>query len=299
MRASRALLVGAAALFASACEGSQHLIAPAPTDAGGAAVFAKQSKGDPHCKTKSLKRTQKGKIKANGCLFTESANGQREDLYTFAGAGSNQMMTFTANAAFSGIFGVTDTSDVPFAGTVWGYQNFDANTPTAFSVIGSNDEYGMFVSGGDSTQLGKYTVSTSVGAPAYSCDALIFLQGTVTFGTALDGGNSCHETIEFTPYPPALGQPIWTHNFYAKVIGGHSYTVHVDGLTGTFQVALTIFGGGVVAQDVGDVTPRSTRDVTFTAPYTRYVLVELASGRFVGGAWALESGSYSLTFTSD
>ena len=79
-----------------------------------------------------------------------------------------------------------------------------------------------------------------------------------------------------------------------------SGTVRVDGLDPTFQPGVTIFGGGVLAQDVSDVGPDGSREVTFTAPITRYVLVELSSGRFDGaGNWAQQVGDYGFSFTSN
>ncbi len=296
MRFARTLLV-AAAVFGAACGTNNDVVGV--TAAGGPAAFAKADKTDPACKTKNLKDSQKGKLKDNSCEFTPAGNGRREDLYTVAGDGPGLMTTYTADAEFSGIFGVTEANQPLFAGTVWGYEQFAAGTPMSFSVVGSSSEYGLFVGGTDSTQLGKYTVSVATGPVVHSCDRGIYLEGTVGFHTALDGMNSCTVLIQYSPYPAAIGKPIWTHNFYAKVLGGHTYTVRIDGLSGAFEPGLTIFGGGVLAQSVGPIGPDGVREVTFTPATTRWILSEVSSGRFVGSDWVNQAGSYGFAFTSN
>ncbi len=296
MRMTRTLLV-AVAVFGTACGANDKVTGV--TAAGGPAAFAKADKVDPACKTKKLKDSQKGKIKANSCEFTPGGTGTREDLYTVAGDGPSLMTTYTADAEFDGIFGVTEANQPLFAGTVWGYERFVAGTPMSFSVVGSSSEYGLFMGGADSTQLGKYTVSVETGPVVHSCDRDVYLEGTVGFHTALDGANSCTVLIQYSPYPEAIGKPIWTHNFYAKVLAGHSYTVRIDGLSDAFEPGLTIFGGGVLAQSVGPIGPDGVREVTFTPAITRYVLAEISSGRFVGGDWVNQVGSYGFTFTSN
>ncbi|HEU4989728.1 MAG TPA: hypothetical protein VFT41_08100 [Gemmatimonadaceae bacterium] len=296
MRISRFLPLAALAL-GTACDSNRSVAPVATTERP--AQFAKGPATDPACRAGTLKDDQKGKLKENSCEFTLVPGGRREDLYALSGAGSSQMMTFTASAEFSGIFGITEADSALFKGTVWGYEQFVAGTPISFSIVGSSADFGFFLGGTDSTQLGKYRLTTTVGAVSHSCDRATFLQGTVAFHTSLDGSNSCTEYVQYSPYPEAIGKPLWTHNYYAKVLAGHAYTVRVDGLDASFGPGLTIFGGGVLAQSVGPIAPDGARELTFTAPATRWVLVEISSGRFVNGTWTQQTGSYGLTFTSN
>lgn len=296
MRSTRNLLVAAMA-FAAACD-SGRSVAPAAT-ADRPAQFARSAATDAACRAAKLKDDQKGKLKRNSCEFTLVPGGRREDLYALNGAGGGQMTTFTASAEFSGIFGATEADQPLFQGTVWGYEQFTAGTPIAFSVVGSSTDYGFFIGGTDSTQLGKYTVTTTVGPVAHACDRATFLQGTVAFQTTLDGSNSCTVNVAYSPYPEAIGKPLWTHNYYAKALAGHTYTVHLDGLSASFGPGLTVFGGGVLAQSVGPIGPGGTRDVTFTPATTRWVLVEISSGRFVGDTWVQQTGDYGLSFSGN
>lgn len=297
MRSPRFLLLALLSLGA-ACASNRDATSITAVDAP--ALFVKAAKIDPQCRASALKADQKGKLKGNSCEFTPAGNGRREDLYTFAGAGPSLMTTFTANAEFNGIFGATMVSDEPFAGTVLGYEQIAAGTPISFAIVGSSAEYGLFVGGTDSTQLGKYTVTSETGPVVHSCDRGIYMEGSVAFGTSLDHANSCTVLIQYSPYPAAIGKPIWTHNFYAKVLAGHSYTVRLSGLSGAFDPGLTIFGGGVLAQSVGPLGPDGVREVTFTPATTRYILAEVSSGRFVSdGSWANQAGSYGFAFTSN
>ena len=297
MRIPRVLLLAGLSL-GSACASNRDASSITAVDAP--APFVKAAKIDPQCRATALKADQKGKLKTNSCEFTPAGNGRREDLYTFAGAGPSLMTTFTANAEFNGLIGATTVSDEPFVGTVLGYEQITAGTPISFSVVGSSAAYGLFVGGTDSTQLGKYTVTSATGPVVHSCDRGIYMEGSVAFNMSLGQANSCALVIKYSPYPAAIGKPIWTHNFYAKVLAGHHYTVRVSGLSGAFNPGLTIFGGGVLAQSVGPLAPDGVREVTITPATTRYILAEVSSGRFVSdGSWANQAGSYGFAFTSN
>jgi hypothetical protein len=288
----------AAVVFGAACEAPTETLAPEID-----AQFAKAGKEDPHCKPKKLKDDQKGKISKNDCLYTENENGQREDLYTVDGAGGGQMMTFTATAEFDGIFGIMEAGQELFQGTVWGSRGFTADEPGLMKFVGGSPTYEMFFSGGDASQLGKYTLTTEVGPVSYQCGGgVFFLEGTVGFDQYMDGNNSCEYLVEYSPFPEAIGQPIWTHGYNAKLMAGESYTVTIDGANPSFQPTLTVFsyagGFSVIAQDFDEGSSDTAREATFSLPFTGYVYIEISSGRGDGeGGWVQEEGTYGFSFS--
>ena len=296
MRLSRAMLV-AALVFGAACEAPTDTLAP-DVDA----QFARSAdKFDPACKPKKLKADQKGKVSRNDCLYTLGGRDQREDLYVLESAGGNQMMTFTTNAEFDGLLGITEDGKPLFEGVVLGSRTFQAGTPRVFHFVGGSPTYGMFFSGYDETQFGKYTITTEVAPVSYQCGGgVFFMEGTVGFDQYLDGGNACEYTIQFSPFPDVIGKPIWTQGFNAKLTAGESYTVRLEGLDASFQPALTVFTYGPftpIAQDLSSSSSDGDREVTFSVPNTRYVYIEISSGTFDGnGDWVLQDGTYGFSF---
>jgi hypothetical protein len=154
------------------------------------------------CKPNDLKAVQHDKIKKNDCLF---GNGQRELLYRvdqlalgLPSLDGSHMLTFTPTAEFNGLTGFSEWDETPFGDPVFGYQTFTANnSDRSFSVIGSSPEYKLFVSGADSTQLGKFTLTTTVAPTANSCESgsRAFLQGSVAFSSAISDATSCQGQV--------------------------------------------------------------------------------------------------------
>ncbi|MEA3246617.1 MAG: hypothetical protein U9Q74_10735 [Gemmatimonadota bacterium] len=277
-------------------------VACAPADKALAPPAAPDFKGKPQdvaCKTKDLKAVQKGKITANDCLFEGT---QRENLYRadqqalglpdFSGS---HMLVFEQDAEFDGIYGISDWDDTPFGDPVFGYQTFVANDASrSFAVIGSDPEYKLFVSGADETQLGKYTLTTSVATSANSCETgrRTVLQGNVAFSSAITDATSCEGVVEVGPY---VGQPLNYQFWYAKLTTGQNVTVRADGIDGddpSVTLAVIVFGSPFAQLDFSSGAGDTDREISFTVPFDAYYYVEVSSSPGV-------SSPYHLTFTSE
>lgn len=263
-------------------------------------------KGKPQeiaCRTTDLKAVQSDKIKKNDCLF---GNGQREHLYRadqralglpdLSGA---SMLTFTPDAEFNGIYGVANWDETRFGDPVYGFQTFTANsTARTFSVIGSAPEYKLFFSGADETQLGKYTLTTTVAPSANSCEtgSRTFLQGSVAFSSAISDATACLGQVTVGPY---AGAPLRYQFWYAKLTEGQSVSVAIDGVDGddtSVTLAAIVFAAPGqpphfaqldFSQGAGD----TDRALSFTAPFTAYYYIEVSASPGV-------ASPYDLTFTT-
>lgn len=263
-------------------------------------------KGKPQeiaCRTTDLKAVHSDKIKKNDCLF---GDGQREHLFRadqsalglpdLSGA---SMLTFTPEAGFNGIFGVANWDESRFGDPVYGYNNFVAgSTARTFSIIGSDPEYKLFFSGVDETQLGKYTLTTTVAGSADSCESgsRTFLQGSVAFSSAISDATSCLGEVAVGPF---VGAPLRYQFWYAKVTTGQEVTVEIDGVDGddeSVTLAVIVFAAGgqpphFAQLDFSDGPGDTDRSINFTAPFTAYYYVEVSASPGV-------TSPYDLTFTT-
>lgn len=300
MRFQKTALLSAV-LLAAACAPQDN---NSPTEPQFAVVPEKGKPQDVACRPADLKAVENGKIKKNDCLFVNGQGvEQRENLFRVDQlalglpdlSGAN-MLTFTPDAEFSGIFGVSNWDETRFGVPVYGYNNFVANsTDRTFSIIGSNPEYKLFISGADATQLGKYTLTTTVAASSNSCTSgsRTFLQGNVAFSSTIDDGNSCDGTIAVGPY---AGGPLKYQFWYAKLKAGQTVTVSIDGVDTndpTITLAAIVFGSPFARLDFADSAGNDPdRSLTFTAPFEAYYYIEVSGAPGV-------SSSYDFSFTSN
>jgi len=244
------------------------------------------------CKRTPLTLAATGEITADDCVYDLAGRTQFEDLYSVrpkdlvkeAGVSvdGSPKLTFTATAAFNGLWGLTAEDKDPFAGLVLGSRTFVANTPRVFSVVGGEKEYGLFFSGYDETHLGGYALATTVSAGgAWQCGELVFLAGSASFSGNISPATGCAGTIQFGPY---AGNPLYYQYRYAKLEAGKSYTATIAGIDPNTP-AVTLFmvhfaGGGVTVDETLDfsASPGDTdRSITLTASVTGYYYVEVST----------------------
>lgn len=305
-----------AAFLAVACAPADKALAPPP-----GADFAASNR-DVNCVTRTLKNVQKGTIRANDCLFDAGRRGNlyRADQQTLGlpdltGA---TMLQFVPDAGFDGTLGFSpwrdarglsdahdaqgnfDQDDSVFGDLVLGYQTFAAHdTSRSMAVIGSAPTYKMFVAGSDSTQRGKYTLTTSVAASANSCETgrRTFLQGNVAFSSAITDATSCAGVVEVGPY---IGQPLNYQFWYARLVSGQNATVRIEGIDPddpSVTLAVIVWGPPGLPLpfpqlDFSAGAGDTDRAVSFTAPVDAFYYVEVSSSPGV-------SSPYRLTFTSE
>lgn len=230
------------------------------------------------------------KITANDCLFTVAS--RRSDYYSFT-IPNGSAWEFTTTNTFPGLFGVKEATANPAVGLVFGSRFLGQS----MRVIGSGAPLQLFVSGQDGTAFGNYSVQRSVAEP-FTCGRAHAVVPGATFTANLTAANACATTIQFTPFPEALGKPLILHGYSVRLLKGVSYTFRLSGLTPQMGIGFTIFLGNSVLRQSVDGSP-AVRQFTFQLPAgvttpSAYVFAEVSSGRFFDGVWQTPGGSYTL-----
>ena len=236
--------------------------------------------------------TTTGEITAGDCL--QAPSGRFSDYFSLAPA--NGEVVLLATSGLDGITGVKEATLDPALGTVFGSR---ANGAT-YRVVGNGDPLQFYVSGRTSETFGAYAVTRGTSAEAFECGALTFVVPGASFANTLTEATSCRYTIRFSPFPEAIGQPIATQSYWMRLQAGRAYTVTLGGVHAGFNAGLTIFpnvlNGAPVAQSVEELAPgQTTRTVTFTPATDGYYMFEVSSGRLVDGAWAIQTGGYTVS----
>lgn len=237
-----------------------------------------------------------GAIATDDCLFKVA--GRRSDYYTLTPP-ANQVSVIKSSGQLDGLYGLKQATADATTGTVYNSDNIGGE----LRFVGNGQPLQLFVSGRDSTKLGSYTFtkaapvthacpSTSLGVP------YIVMMPGATYSDALGTTGSCAFAVQFSPIPAAIGKPLLGHYYAVKLDAGRRYTIAVTGMPG--QSALSIFSGGLVAQNVGAVG--GTRSVTFTAAASTYHFIEISSGGFQNadftGSWITPSFNYTVSVSS-
>ena len=248
------------------------------------------------CKPKDLKETQKGRITPGSCFF-DAGVGRRSAYFEAMTPPAGQMLTLRLTPEFNGVFGIKEATPDPKTGIVWGSLSFLANAPRSLAFVGSSPSQQVFVSGQDSTQSGAFQLDAIVEPVTYRCGVPMALEAPVTFGETLEGTRACQATIQFSPFPEAIGQPLQYHFYNARLQPGRSYEIRIEGVTEQFNAVLTVYSGGQVrAQSVGPAPANGVRSVVVTPPVLAYYGIEVSNGQPDGnGGWANPSGPYTLT----
>lgn len=193
-----------------------------------------------------------------------------------------------------GWLGVREASADPTAGASHGI----GSAAYMVRVVGNGGPLNTFFSGLAGEQ-GAYTITRAASTEAHRCGAYNFLIPGASFAAAVTMANACHFNVAFSPVPEAIGKPLAAHWFSMYLTEIKPYTITINGLTDSFDPALTIFhGGAVVAQDVPGPLPSSgSRTVTFTPAAAGYYNVEVSGGRFIDNlvTWEVQTGPYHMT----
>lgn len=299
MRSASPLLLATLTLTLAACQDAPSPLAPeAPESEQVIAAAAPAGLGT--CRPRPLKESVKGRITPGSCLFSE-ALGRRSAYFATAPAAEGSMLTVTAQGDIALVVGVKEATEDPTSGTVWGSRIAQAGVATSFSFIGGQPGYQLFVSNRDNGETGGYHLETRPEPITYACNRLIFLDAPARFRQELDAARACSVTIQFSPYPEAIGQPLLAQYHYAKLEAGRSYEVRAEGLSEAFPAGLTVFrstpnGYVVDAQSVGPVPVGGVRSLTLNPAVTTYYALEVSSGIPDGnGGWLTPAGSYTLS----
>lgn len=233
-----------------------------------------------------------GEITPDDCLFTFA--GRRSDYYAVA-SGNGEVIGILSTGV-RGITGIKQETVDPATGTVFASRAVGPR----YRVISNGDPLQFYISGFNGDHFGAYTVTRSVDTETFTCNQLTFVVPGASFNANLQPSNSCAYNILYSPYPEVIGKQINTHRYWAK-LEAKEYTVAIGGLTSSFNPAVTIFpnilNAGPIAQSIDGPGTQSARSVTFTASTAGYYLIEISSGRFVGGEWTIQSGPFSLSLT--
>lgn len=299
MRRATALALVLGVSLSTACGTEPSPVAPEQLfDASGleTVTAAAAPVGLGTCKPKDLKDTQKGRITPGSCLF-DAGLGRRSAYFEAVTPPAGQMLTLRLAAEFNGVWGIKQATQDPKTGIVWGSTGFLANAPRTLAFVGSSPTQQIYVSGQDSTQNGAFQLDATVEPVTYRCGVPIALEAPVTFGETLEGTRSCQATIQFSPFPEAIGKALQYHFYNARLQPGRSYEIRIEGVTQQFNAVLTVYSGGQVrAQSVGQVPANGVRSVVVTPSALAYYGIEVSNGQPDGnGGWLTPSGSYTLT----
>jgi hypothetical protein len=236
-----------------------------------------------------------GEITPDDCVFS-TVTGRRTDYFSLQPAAGEIVRIRTTGV--SGPTGIKQETTDPRVGTVFASRDVGLT----YRMVANGDPLQFFLSGRDGSTFGAYTIERSIDTQAFSCGILSFMMPGASVGQALTAENSCHVNVAFSPVPQAIGKPLYTHRYFVRLDVIKPYTVTLGGLTTDFDVGLTIFpnvaNAGPVAQAVASGSPPPpSRSVTFTPASTGFYLVEISSGRFIGGFtnWVNQIGSYTLS----
>jgi hypothetical protein len=239
------------------------------------------------CALKTMDLQETANISTNDCLFQGT---QYEDIYRLVTADLVQQsgqsfvgspkLTLTASTDFNGVLGFQGADPGLFQGLVHRFRNnLTPAGPVSFSMIGGEPEYKVFIGGLSQTELGSYTLSTTV-APGgeITCDDVLVMAGSAVFPSEINDANSCAGTIAFGPN---VGQPLMFQPRYARLEAGKSYTISVTGImadpVALFVSALPLSSGVDQTLDLSSGAGDPDRSVTFTASQNGFYYMEVSS----------------------
>jgi len=160
----------------------------------------------------------------------------------------------------------------------------DATTGKISAQIRHFSTYGVMT--------GNYCPRPSAG------EQYITIQPGSSWSDVSSASNTCQQTVAYSPYPPAIGQTINTHDFLITLEAGKTYSITLSGISGK-AATLTVFRGSSVAgQDAFDGNTVTSRTVQITPATTGKYDIEVSSGGFVNGTWTRPSFNYTLRVSS-
>jgi hypothetical protein len=251
--------------------------------------------GKGNCQPQQLKDTQQGRITPGSCNYND-AIGRRSQYYQANTPGAGQQLALRWTGDFAPVLGVKADTDNANLGLIHTAFSWDIGDPVGVNFIGASPTQQVFVSNRDANALGTFELTSALEPISYACDYPTIYEAPVAFNTSLDGAHACHVTVQFSPFPEAIGKPLHSQFYYGKLLAGKTYEIQIEGVSAQFNPALTVYRGNVVRQSVGEVPANGIRAVTPITPATTgtYV-VEIASGHPDGqGGWVTPAGNYKL-----
>jgi len=231
-----------------------------------------------------------GTVSTEDCIFNNGSFDQYEDIFIVSqgrlrSSGVNQMATFALeDGGFNWIFGLGAMSGDIFPNPVYAFRRGPAGVHdingfliNTFSVIGGDPVYKMWVGGQDTAQVGDYTLTVGAELVSNTCAKghRVYLQGDVSFSSAIANENSCSGIIQFGPNE---GQPFNFQYWWIRLSAGETITMELTGLEdSTVAAAIIDFVLGEISLDLGDGPGDADRFVTFTASSRRDIYVEVSS----------------------
>jgi hypothetical protein len=100
------------------------------------------------------------------------------------------------------------------------------------------------ISGKISAQIrhfSSYRVMTGNYCPRAGEQYITLLPGS-SWSDVSSASNTCQQTVAYSPYPPAIGQTINTHDFMVTLEAGKTYDITLSGIAGK-AATLTVFRG--------------------------------------------------------
>lgn len=254
---------------------------------------------DPCAPQNGAPATINGNIETSDCVFDTGTVKRFTDNYRFTPT-ANVVTVLKSTSGFSGVFGIKEYTADARTGLVFG----STTLPNELRVIGNGDMMQIFASGDDLTQLGAYSLTKSAAVghacpfnyPGKPASPTLFIVPGASYADAVLSTNSCADVAAYSPFPEVNGKPLLLHYLRTKLDAGKRYTISASGMPG--QSALTIFRGGVVAQNVS-APVSGVRTVTVTPATAGYYWIELSSGGFEfanrTGAWLNPVINYTVT----
>ncbi|MGQ0560950.1 MAG: hypothetical protein ACT443_03640 [Gemmatimonadota bacterium] len=252
----------ATVVFLAAC--SENTVEPTEL-----APSYSQNGGSPagigNCHPRTLKSAQQGRITPGSCNFND-AIGRRTQYYQATTPAAGQMLAIRWTGDFAPVLGVKQDTDNPNLGLIHTAFSWDAGDQAGVNFVGTSPTQQVFVSNRDADTYGAFALTSSVEPVSYSCDYPTIYEVPVDLTQQLDAGHSCHVTVQFSPFPEAIGQALHSQFYYGKLIAGTTYNVRIEGVSAAFNPALTIYRGGVVRQSVGNLPANGVRAVAPITP---------------------------------
>ena len=258
---------------------------------------APAGKGD--CNVQQLRDVQKGRITPGSCNSND-ALGRRTQYYAAQTAPAGHMVSAVLTSEFRPILGIKQNTDDPTTGIVWGAFGWtDGNATLNFIGSTPGETQQLYVTNFDADTHGSFTLTSSIKPISFTCGSPTIYQAPVSFNATINSDQACHGTIQFSPFPDAIGKPLWFQPYYGKMQG--RYEVALGGLSPAFNAVLTIFRNGVYVpslQSVGPLPADGVRRVIVDAPTLASYTIEVStSGAGTANLSQPPAGSYTLSIT--
>ena len=247
--------------------------------------------------------TGAGTFNGFSCLFTSGPVTRWSRYWEFE-VTSQSTFEWKVRPEFAHVVGFKQATANASEGVVWGSAAGNAGDSTVLRAVLAPARYQLFVSTRDTSAGGAFTFTGATPAVTaltngLGCTRATWLvPGTRVAGAMLDAAaGDCRSTIQFTPFPEALGKPLVLDFYQVKLLAGRTYTITttLPSRAAYGGAALTVYRGGIVGQDVQDQS-RLVRTVQITPPSEGTYLIEVSANGSPTENWALPAPfAYDVT----